>query len=76
MPDNQQIASNCTKQVLITTIPNHCFLTDPDHVVSLLWDELPMKNLLESLQQKFSDNYESWFFVLYCHVIFVGKKVL
>nr|POF09490.1 hypothetical protein CFP56_16402 [Quercus suber] len=32
MPDNQQIVSNCTKQVLITTIPNHCFLTDQDHV--------------------------------------------
>ena len=30
-----------------------------------------MKNLPESLQRKFSDNYESCFFVLYCYVIFM-----
>ena len=35
-----------------------------------------MKNLPESLPQKFSDNYESRFFVVYCYVIFMGKRVL
>ena len=35
-----------------------------------------MKNLPKSIPQKFSDNYESWSFVEYCYVIFMGKKVL
>ena len=36
MPNNLQIASNYTKEVLITVIPNHCFLTDRDHVTVIV----------------------------------------
>ena len=36
MADNLQIISNCTKEVLITMIPNHCFLTDRDNVTVIV----------------------------------------
>ena len=36
MPDNLQIISNCTKEVLTTMIPNHCFLADHVHVTVII----------------------------------------